>query len=230
MAGNKENVYSDQEFHRKKLIYKIRDLIPFRAGVKARSLEHHNEFLMHKWSFLKGCKTVLDAGCGNGEFMRLNPFSAEIHGVDILKEKVDVLKKEGFKVKQADVTKKIPHPDGSFDAVISLHVLEHLEDPVRFMREIRRVLKKEGLVVIAVPNFSFKKFFIDYTHKRPYPRESLYRLLRDYGFQDVVIMNGVGFSKILGGIFLFLPRVRFRLEKLLGLVKPYELIALGVKK
>ena len=49
-----------------------------------------------------------------------------------------------------DIT-DIPHPDGSFDVILCIHVLEHVEDDRRAMRELRRILAPGGFAVVLVP-------------------------------------------------------------------------------
>jgi len=49
---------------------------------------------------------------------------------------------------------KLPFPDASFDAVTMLMVLEHVFDPYHAVRELRRVVKPQGAVVIGVPNIA----------------------------------------------------------------------------
>ena len=55
----------------------------------------------------------------------------------------------------------LPHPaftDASFDAVIMLHVIEHMPDPARDLREIRRILKPGGVLVVETPRFDSLMF------------------------------------------------------------------------
>jgi SAM-dependent methyltransferase len=47
---------------------------------------------------------------------------------------------------------RLPFPDGTFDVVISNHVVEHVADPDRHLSEIRRVLKASGVCYLATPN------------------------------------------------------------------------------
>lgn len=85
-----------------------------------------------------------------------------------------------------DVT-KLPFADGSFDAIICLHVLEHVEDDLSAMQEFRRVLTPEGLAVLQVPIGG------DTTIEDPVtdPRERLKR----YGQEDHVRLYGRDFEK-----------------------------------
>jgi SAM-dependent methyltransferase len=52
----------------------------------------------------------------------------------------------------ADLNARLPFDDGSFDLVVSIETIEHLENPHLFLREIARVLKPCGHVVLATPN------------------------------------------------------------------------------
>jgi SAM-dependent methyltransferase len=49
-----------------------------------------------------------------------------------------------------DIT-DIPHEDGSFDAILCIHVLEHVEDDRAAMRELRRILAPDGFAIVLVP-------------------------------------------------------------------------------
>jgi hypothetical protein len=49
-----------------------------------------------------------------------------------------------------DIT-DIPHPDDSFDAILCIHVLEHVEDDRKAMRELRRILSPDGFAIVLVP-------------------------------------------------------------------------------
>lgn len=85
-----------------------------------------------------------------------------------------------------DVT-KLPFADGSFDAIICLHVLEHVEDDLSAMREFRRVLTPEGLAVLQVPIGGETTIEDPVTD----PRERLKR----YGQEDHVRLYGRDFEK-----------------------------------
>ncbi len=71
---------------------------------------------------------------------------------DSQKAFIDIARTHG--IIRADATKSIPLPDNSVEVVYSCHVLEHLDPDQgrRFLREIRRVLKKDGIVRIVVPD------------------------------------------------------------------------------
>ena len=118
--------------------------------------------------------TVLDLGAGD---QYLKPEFEKNHmsytGLDI-----DDLNLE---------TDKINSDDNVFDLVVSYSVIEHLYDPQNFLSEIFRVMKPGGIVLIETPNwhYSFKTFYNDYTHVRPFCPESLKALLIANGFDSV---------------------------------------------
>ena len=51
--------------------------------------------------------------------------------------------------------RKLPFKDVGFDGVILSHVLEHFENPSEILREIRRIMKKDGRLIVAVPKEEF---------------------------------------------------------------------------
>jgi SAM-dependent methyltransferase len=221
---------SSKQYNQQKSLYTLRDSLPISSFLQRKSKQHHNLLLLNKWKLFKGCKKVLDAGCGKGEFLELNPYNAEVYGVDIIEDALAASKTKGINVRFADLNKKIPFIDSSFDGINCSHVLEHLEDGTNTISEFKRVLKDKGILVISVPNFSFKKFYSDYTHKRPYPKEALFRILNDNGFCEIKIINGVCLNQLLSATFLLFPSMRFAFEKFFGIFSPWEIIAIARNK
>lgn len=98
---------------------------------------------------------ILNIGTGAGVLERVFseefPYS-EVYGVDVADERIE---KKGYKfIKIKD--ERLPFQSNSFDIIISNSVMEHVSFPNRHIEEIYRVLKKKGLVYLAVPN----KFWI----------------------------------------------------------------------
>lgn len=70
---------------------------------------------------------------------------------------------------------QIPYPDGTFNAVICNHVLEHIIDDRKAMRELYRVLKPGGWAILQVPlSLSLEKTYEDYSISTPYEREQAF--------------------------------------------------------
>jgi SAM-dependent methyltransferase len=97
-----------------------------------------------------GPKNLLDIGCGDGyllkELRTVTP-TTKLFGVDVYKTKIN-----GIEIKEGDITKGLPFKDNSFECVILGEVIEHLPDPDFALSEIRRVLKKGGVLIISTPN------------------------------------------------------------------------------
>ncbi len=106
-------------------------------------------------SFDRGT-AVLECGLGVGKLMSLMekwfPNSA-LFGLDIDFDAISaarrVINRAGLVVAAAE---SLPFPDQSFDLLISLHVIEHLPQPERFLGEARRLLRPEGILAVATPN------------------------------------------------------------------------------
>jgi malonyl-CoA O-methyltransferase len=101
---------------------------------------------------------VLDVGCGTGRHaLRLAARGARVTGVDFsrgmlakAKAKADARGELKLTFVEHDVTKSLPFVDGSFDRVLSALVVDHIRDLGAFFRELGRVVKKSGTVVVTV--------------------------------------------------------------------------------
>jgi SAM-dependent methyltransferase len=107
-------------------------------------------------ALLQGGGRLLDVGCWNGGFLervRLRGSYTELHGVDMVAEGVEAAKRRGFDARVVDLNgEPLPFPDAHFDGVSLLAVLEHVFDPIFTIREIHRVLRPGGELVLDVPN------------------------------------------------------------------------------
>lgn len=159
-------------------------------------------WIYSRTSFLASLKetgTLLDVGCGPGEFKELLNLIKpkwDFHGTDISKHDGLYQKTYFF---ESDITKKINCPDNMYDAIVCTHVCEHLTDPHIAIKEIYRVLKPEGILYIETPSHrsvfcpSFTSihpenlipinFYDDNTHIRPYTVQALIKLTKNCGFK-----------------------------------------------
>ena len=85
---------------------------------------------------------------------------------------------------------KFTFENDHFDLVVSLAVLEHLNEPFFFLSEIKRVLKDNSYLFLSTPNWKYSKdfFFDDVTHVKPYSPESLNEILSIKDFKNIEIM------------------------------------------
>jgi len=109
-------------------------------------------------------KRFLDVGCGSGDLVLMaRERFEEVYGVDISSARLRIAEEKAFRRPDKDrihfikhdVEEGLPFPDGFFDAVACVAVLEHLVNPPFVLAEINRVLRMNGGLVVQVPNFTF---------------------------------------------------------------------------
>ena len=98
---------------------------------------------------------LLDIGFGCGTFLKLAKESGfDVYGIEISDYACQYVKdKLGVDIFCGDL-KKAHLPEESFDVVTIWHTLEHLLNPSETLEEIHRILKKDGLLIVAVPNLN----------------------------------------------------------------------------
>jgi SAM-dependent methyltransferase len=102
---------------------------------------------------LPAAPRLLDAGSGSGRTLDELSRYGEVSAVEIEPRGVDAARARGYAdVRQAPV-EAIPHPDASFDVVTCLDVIEHTLDDVRSLRELRRVTRPGGALLVTVPAY-----------------------------------------------------------------------------
>ncbi len=87
----------------------------------------------------------------------------------------------------------LPHNDASVDFVTLNAVIEHIKEPSHILKEIHRVLKKDGFVFIRTPNWQmdYKNFYNDPTHVKPYSPITMKNTLELAGFKIVFLEPGL---------------------------------------
>jgi len=126
-------------------------------------------------------RKVLDFGAGFGVLVNeLSAAGYDVHGVDISAEAVKFGLLQGTRNLQVLDSHRAEFADQSFDAVLALDVLEHLEDENWALKEIERVLKPGGIVIVMVPAHMFLWGVHDETahHYRRYGMGPLLRKIR----------------------------------------------------
>lgn len=103
---------------------------------------------------IENVRKVLVAGCGQGyeaAYMQ-ELLGAKVYGVDV-DQHFDPWAGKHARLMNYD-GESLPFKDNLFDVIYSFHVLEHVKKPDHFLQELHRVLKKDGIVYIGVPNRS----------------------------------------------------------------------------
>lgn len=136
---------------------------------------------------------ILDFGCGTGVLQEqfLKRFNVNAFGIDISKDAIRYCKKRKLTQVKLFDGKKIPFKVNSFDLVTAIDVVEHIENEMRALLEIKRVLKKGGLTIILVP--ADPKLWstrdINLQHFRRYKLGELERKCEKAGFKILANKN-----------------------------------------
>jgi SAM-dependent methyltransferase len=150
--------------------------------------------LIHRFK-PKGAR-VLDVGSGRGGFVEI----ARAQGFDAMALDVEpsaavIWSRDGIPGVLGDGS-RTPFVDACFDVLRMKELIEHLPNPLLVVREAKRVLKSQGLLIAHVPTqysqlFPIGNFWDDYTHVRPFSALGLRRLVEDAGLELVDVKGYV---------------------------------------
>jgi SAM-dependent methyltransferase len=106
------------------------------------------------------CTSILEVGCGNGELLRkMQSLFFNTTGIEYNEKAVESAREKGLQVFYVDEIDTLPHE--SYDVVISFHVLEHVANPIEFVRQLSNFLKPGGKLILSVPNQDGPVKYID---------------------------------------------------------------------
>ena len=149
------------------------------------------KYLFESFEMRKG-QLFLEPGCGRGEFLnQFNKLGLKCHGID-LSPNSGAMADEIEVIKGVDLEKdKWPYPDNFFDIIYNKSLLEHLNNPDKFLIEARRVLKPGGKILCLVPDWesNYKIYFDDFTHKTPFTKISLNDIYQITDFKNIKVFK-----------------------------------------
>lgn len=95
---------------------------------------------------------VLDVGCGSGSLVEsLRDLGWDAEGIDTDPKAIEAGRSRGLPVRVGGI-EEMGYSAGSFDAITSNHVVEHVHDPLALLQECCRLLKPGGTLIMATPN------------------------------------------------------------------------------
>ena len=124
---------------------------------------------------LKG--VTLDVGCGIGDMLSSRKHTI---GVDINSLNIKFCRDRGCEAYLMSKN-KLPFASHKFDSILLDNVLEHIQNPFPILKELKRVLKPGGVIVIGVPGI--KGYEVDLDHKVFYDESALKKLAKKNGFK-----------------------------------------------
>ncbi|CAI3704967.1 Methyltransferase domain-containing protein [Clostridium neonatale] len=137
-------------------------LVLGKKGIEQLEMEH-----LHRYNIISDLvkdKIVLDIACGTGYGSHILSQNAKyVYGVDISKETIDYCnenyKQDNLSYMEGSIS-EIPIEDNSIDVIVSFETIEHVTEELQeqFLREIPRVLKEDGVLIISTPD---KKIYSD---------------------------------------------------------------------
>jgi len=178
---------------------------------------------------------VLDIGAGYGFFVDAlcKEGFRNVTGAEISEERRALA--EAFTeapIVDYDVSRP-GHDIGTFDIITLFHVLEHLADPVSFLRGIKRLLKPDGIFVCEVPNVSemllgicpaYNDFYWIRAHLNYFRKETLSDCFRRAGYDDVEMRfeQRYGLANLLNWLMTGKPQIERPIFETGGFCRPIE--------
>lgn len=174
-------------------------------------------YLFKNRIFEKYCqnKKVLDVGCGQGDYLQY--FGKDSLGLDLSINNLEAAKNRGLRVKSFDFN-KTNSLDESFDIVFASHILEHVENPINFLKFCNNHLNKDGKLILSIPNeislihMKYPYFTYDGNHLYSFTVTNIKELLKatDFKLENVYydyyneLSRKLRINKLLG-VFDFTP-------------------------
>jgi ubiquinone/menaquinone biosynthesis C-methylase UbiE len=153
-----------------------------------------------------GTSSLLDVGCGEGASGRAAKDEYGIGfvaGIEHFAPAADRAREALDEVIQMDIeTAELPFDDGRFDCIVCADILEHLRDPWAALVKLRRVLRRDGVLIASIPNLANLRIVklivgdrfdyessgtLDRTHLRFFTLNTIRSMFAEAGFEIVGI-------------------------------------------
>ena len=141
---------------------------------------------------------ILDYGCGSGFIVgQLQARGYDVHGTDISGEAIEYGTSQGIRNLQTTSGIQVDFPDESFDLILAMDVVEHINEDNLVIKELERLLRPNGRIIITVPAYQWMWGVQDEVshHFRRYSMNSITKLLSN--FSNLSILRKTYFNTFL---------------------------------
>jgi SAM-dependent methyltransferase len=127
---------------------------------------------------------ILDAGCGSGRTLDDLARRGTVSGADASEAAVQLARARGHEDVRLAPVERLPWPEDTFDLVTCLDVVEHTDDDRRALRELRRVTRAGGRLLVTVPAYPllWSSHDVANEHRRRYVRRTLRAAAEEAGW------------------------------------------------
>lgn len=145
---------------------------------------------------------LLDVPAGEGALAkRLLDVGFDVRCSDLYTE---IFRLHSVEIKRGNLDGALPYEDDSFDYVVCIEGLEHIENPQQAMREFKRILRTDGHLIVSVPNIMnieerLKWLMNGYTsHFKPLSKEHLEGIKKEFGLMEEIALhvNPISYSEL----------------------------------
>ena len=148
------------------------------------------DYIVHYINSLTNGGRIFDIGCGFGWLLKSLNDKWEKYGLEPDSNAAKIAGQNCF-IKNMSFEEDV-YPENHFDIINMHHVIEHIDNPLKTMKEIKKILKPNGKLIIATPDFdsgaarlfgSKYRLLHDKTHISLFSNESMHRMLRYFNFK-----------------------------------------------
>jgi len=165
---------------------------------RKKSLEDTTRRVCFLKKHVKKKSKILEIGSGHGFFLEaMRKEGYDVTGVEISKEKKKILKKvTNIEILDINIGEQTPDIK-KVDVIVLFHVLEHIDDPIKFLENLKKLLKKDGMVIIEVPNsddhllqnIAYQKWYWQLAHISYFNPKTLKKSLKIAKYKKIKIQG-----------------------------------------
>lgn len=173
------------------------ELSPYTQFPVLKNIYFQNKINKILTLYPKNGMEILDVGCGWGDFLQiLDNNQLPYLGIDVSQEAVAICREKTLKCQKADLIDLSSNNRQKYSVVTFFQVIEHLKNPLKYLKAAKKLLKKNGVLLITIPNnnsplrtlFGPKwSVYNTPSHYFFYSKKSLGRLLKMAGFNKFEI-------------------------------------------